>query len=140
MSGNLTLALVAGGLWGAGVFLLLQRTLTRIVIGIVLVGHGTNLVLLAAGGPAGVPPFTGAEGTVSDPLPQGMVLTAIVITFGVTTLLLALAYRSFVLTGRDEVQDDPADAAIVQRTVLHEVDEPDGEDTPAADSDEELVR
>lgn len=119
MSGNLTLALLVGVLYTVGVYLLLQRTLTRVVIGLGLLAHGANLLLLQSGGRAGKVPFVGtgqAPGTagdaVADPLPQAMVLTAIVISFGVSAFLLALAYRSWVLTDADEVQDDVEDARI----------------------------
>ncbi|MCW2616234.1 MAG: sodium:proton antiporter [Frankiales bacterium] len=119
MTGNLTLALLTGLLYTVGTYLLLQRTLTRVVIGLGLLGHGANLLLLQAGGPPGRAPFSGAAGTagdgVADPLPQAMVLTAIVITFGVSAFLLALAYRSWVLTGDDEVQDDVEDARIARQ-------------------------
>lgn len=121
MTANVTLALVTGVLYTVGVYLLLQRTLTRVVIGLGLLGHGANLLLLQAGGPAGGVPFTGADGgpagTVggtADPLPQAMVLTAIVITFGVSAFLLALAYRSWLLTGQDEVQDDVEDRRVAR--------------------------
>jgi multicomponent Na+:H+ antiporter subunit C len=114
---DVTMALVVGGLFTAGVHLLLQRSLMRIVLGIILLGHGANLLLLEAGGPLGEPPLTkgGPEvdpGAYSDPLPQAMALTAIVITFGVTTFLLALSHRSWRLTGHDEVQNDPEDRRI----------------------------
>ena len=113
MTGNLTLALTVGGLYAVGVYLLLQRTLTRIVIGVALLAHGGNLLLLAAGGPAGRPRCSAAaDGPVSDPLPQALALTAIVIGFGVSAFLLALAYRSWVLTSEDEVQDDVEDRRI----------------------------
>ena len=120
MTANLTLALLIGVLYAVGTYLLLQRTLTRIVIGIGLLGHGANLLLLQAGGPAGGVPFIGPTGggaagvTTADPLPQAMVLTAIVITFGVSAFLLAMAYRSWVLTGDDEAQDDVEDARIAR--------------------------
>jgi multicomponent Na+:H+ antiporter subunit C len=52
---------------------------------------------------------------VSDPLPQALVLTAIVITFGVTAFLLALALRSWLLTGSDAVEDDIEDRRIARR-------------------------
>jgi multicomponent Na+:H+ antiporter subunit C len=111
------MALVIGGLFAAGVHLLLQRSLMRIVLGIILLGHGANLLLLEAGGRLGDPPITGGGRDVdvaahSDPLPQAMALTAIVITFGVTTFLLALSHRSWRLTGHDEVQDDAEDRRI----------------------------
>ena len=117
MTGNLTLALLIGVLYATGTYLLLQRTLTRVVLGLGLLSHGANLLLLAAGGPPGAVPFVGATdgpagaGT-ADPLPQAMVLTAIVITFGVTAFLLALAFRSWLLTGEDFVQDDVEDRRI----------------------------
>ena len=127
MTGNLTLALLIGVLYTVGTYLLLQRTLTRIVIGLGLLGHGANLLLLQAGGPAGGVPFVGkdepsvvgASGGVADPLPQAMVLTAIVITFGVSAFLLALAYRSWVLNGEDEVQDDVEDRRVARLSHEH---------------------
>ena len=117
MTGNLTLALLIGVLYAVGTYLLLQRTLTRVVIGLGLMSHGANLLLLASGGSAGAVPFVGrtdgGAGTgTADPLPQAMVLTAIVITFGVTAFLLALAFRSWLLTGEDQVQDDVEDRRI----------------------------
>lgn len=117
MTGNLTVALLIGVLYAVGTYLLLQRTLTRVVLGLGLLGHGANLLLLQAGGPAGLVPFVGSGseatvGTTADPLPQAMVLTAIVITFGVTAFLLAMAYRSWVLTEADEVQDDVEDRRV----------------------------
>ncbi len=133
MTGNLTLALTVGVLYTVGTYLLLQRTLTRVVLGLGLLGHGANLLLLQAGGPAGGVPFVGARGGptgnviagnvtagsgtagTADPLPQAMVLTAIVITFGVSAFLLALAYRSWVLTGEDDVQDDVEDRRVARR-------------------------
>lgn len=125
MTGNLTLALLIGVLYTVGTYLLLQRTLTRIVIGLGLLGHGANLLLLQAGGPAGGVPFIGAEEVgrvgegIADPLPQAMALTAIVITFGVSAFLLALAYRSWVLNGEDEVQDDVEDRRVARLSHEH---------------------
>ena len=118
MTGNLTLALTVGALYTAGTYLLLQRTLTRVVLGLGLLAHGANLLLLQAGGTAGGVPFIGAPvgaSGVADPLPQAMVLTAIVITFGVSAFLLALAYRSWVLSGEDDVQDDVEDRRVTRR-------------------------
>jgi len=117
VTGNLTIVLLIGVLYTVGTYLLLQRTLTRVVLGLALLGHGANLLLLQAGGAAGLVPFvtsggTATVGTTADPLPQAMALTAIVITFGVTAFLLAMAYRSWVLTGADEVQDDVEDRRV----------------------------
>jgi multicomponent Na+:H+ antiporter subunit C len=109
-----TIAVVAGLLFATGTYLVLQRLLSRIVVGLGLIAHGANLVLLGSGGPPGRPPIVGADGTgpVSDPLEQALVLTAIVITFGITAFLLALAYRSWSEQGSDEVEDDTEDRRI----------------------------
>ena len=115
------LAFVAAALFGIGTYLLLQRKLSRIIIGLSLLTHGANVLLITAG-TRGDPPIIG-EGSpsdFSDPLPQALALTAIVITFGVTTLLLALAYRSWLLTRDDEVPDDVGDRAIGHADVVHD--------------------
>lgn len=106
------MVLAVAVLYGAGAYLLLQRNLSRIVIGLGLLGHGANLLLLMAGGRAGAAPLAGSGGPFADPLPQALALTAIVITFGVSAFLLALAYRSWVLTRSDEVEDDVEDRRI----------------------------
>jgi multicomponent Na+:H+ antiporter subunit C len=136
MTGNLTLALLIGVLYTVGTYLLLQRTLTRVVIGLGLLSHGANLLLLQAGGAAGDVPFIGeASGGTADPLPQAMVLTAIVITFGVSAFLLALAYRSWVLNGEDEVRDDVEDGRVARLGRDHESSRP--PDLPRARPEDE---
>jgi multicomponent Na+:H+ antiporter subunit C len=116
---SLATAGVVAVLYGVGTYLMLQRTLTRIVIGLVLMGHGANLLLLAAGGPPGAPPIIGADGSppagAADPLPQALALTAVVITFGIVAFLLALAYRSWIATHSDEVEDDLEDRRIARQ-------------------------
>jgi multicomponent Na+:H+ antiporter subunit C len=114
---TIVLAATAAALFGCGTYLLLQRQLTRILVGLALLGHGANLVIVLAAGGRGGPTFVDGEptGALLDPLPQAFVLTAIVITFGVTSFLLALAYRSWRLTGDDEVQDDIEDRLIASR-------------------------
>lgn len=112
---TLLLALTVGALYGVGAYLLMQRSLSRIVIGLVMLGHGANLLLLAAGGGAGEPPLAGGDpATTADPLPQALALTAIVITFGVGAFLLALAYRSWRLGDDDAVEDDIEDRRIAE--------------------------
>jgi multicomponent Na+:H+ antiporter subunit C len=119
---NLTLALVAGALVAAGVYLVLERSLTRILVGVLLASNGVNVLFLVASGAAGGAPITGVTDPqdMSDPLPQAFVLTAIVITLAVTAFLLALAYRSFQIAGHDEVSDDVEDAAIRRLAVEDE--------------------
>ena len=115
------LAGVAAALFGVGTYLVLQRKLSRIIIGLGLLTHGANVLLITAGR-RGAPPIIGRGEAAhfADPLPQDLALTAIVITFGVTTLLLALAYRSWLLTSDDEVQDDVADRAVARTDVVHD--------------------
>ncbi len=105
---------VAAILFAVGTYLVLQRMLSRVIIGLGLISHGANLLIMLAGtGPATPPVITGEIATqVADPLPQAMVLTAIVITFGITAFLLALALRSYLLTGSDAVEDDIEDRRI----------------------------
>ena len=64
---------------------------------------------MAAGGPAGRPPIASPGGDFANPLPQALSLTAIVISFGLTLFLVALAYRQQILTGDDLVEDDLVD-------------------------------
>lgn len=112
---TLMLAITVGALYATGTWLLLQRSLSRIVIGLALLGHGANLLLLLAGGRAGGVPVAGADPAVTaDPLPQALALTAIVITFGVSGFLLALAYRSWRQGEDDPVEDDIEDRRIAE--------------------------
>lgn len=114
MTVTVSMALVLAVLYSAGFYLLMQRSLMRILIGIVVLGHGSNLLLQLAGGPPARPAMIGAAAPedMADPLPQAMALTAIVITFALTAFLLALAYRSWQLLGDDEVRDDIEDRRI----------------------------
>ncbi|MET8232364.1 Na(+)/H(+) antiporter subunit C [Micromonospora sp. NPDC005298] len=119
---TLMLVLVVAVLVGCGVILLLERSMTRILLGVILLGNGVNLLILLGGRAGGAPIVgTGPVDDMSDPLPQAMVLTAIVITFGLTAFLLAVAYRSWYLTGDDEVPDDLEDRQIIRRAGRNEV-------------------
>jgi len=114
VNANLALILTAAATIGCGVYLILERSLTQVLIGIVLMSNGVNILFLVASGPAGGAPIVG-EGPVeemADPLPQALVLTAIVITLAVTAFLLAMAHRSWQLNQHDDVQDDVEDAVI----------------------------
>lgn len=97
---------VAGLLFAVGTYLILQRKLSRVIVGLGLLTHGANVLMLTAGR-RGHAPLVGSAPAeeFADPLPQALALTAIVISFGVTALLLALAYRSWLLTDDDEIQD-----------------------------------
>lgn len=119
---TLVLVVAVGVLVATGVTLLLERSLTRILLGVILLGNGVNLLILL-GGRSGAAPLVGTAptGRMSDALPQAMVLTAVVITFGLTAFLLAVAYRSWYLSGDDEVQDDLEDRQVVRRAERNEV-------------------
>ena len=114
MSGNLTLILTASFLIGCGVYLILERSLTRVLVGLLVMGNGVNMLFLVAGGRAGSAPIANEypPAEMSDPVPQALVLTAIVIALATTAFLLAMAHRSWQLYGNDDVQDDVEDAAI----------------------------
>jgi len=105
-------ALLIAVLAGTGTYLVMHRTLTRIVLGLGLLGNAVNLLILSSGDGPGVAPIIGQEGDFTDPVPQALVLTAIVIGFGVTSFLLAMAYRAWTIHGSDEVEDDIADRLI----------------------------
>ncbi|MDN5726023.1 MAG: Na(+)/H(+) antiporter subunit C [Propionibacteriales bacterium] len=138
MSPNLVLLLTAGVLIATGIYLLLERSLTRILVGVVLTSNGVNLLFLVASGPALGAPIIGVNepDRMSDALPQAMVLTAIVITLATAAFMLTMAYRSFQLNGHDEAQDDVEDNRIRR---LAEADESSGsydEDDDGAMPDE----
>lgn len=105
-----------GVLVGCGVYLTMERTLSRIFIGLSLITNGVNLLILAMGGPAGLPPLLGGDADkIVDPLPQALILTSIVLSLGTTAFGLALAYRSWLLTGNDEVVDDIEDRRVARK-------------------------
>jgi multicomponent Na+:H+ antiporter subunit C len=112
---TLVLAVAAATLFGVGTYLVLQRKLSRIIIGLGLLTHGAN-VLLMTSGRGGDEPIIGVAdvGDIADPLPHALALTAIVITFGVSALLLAMAFRSWILRGDDEVENDVADTLVAR--------------------------
>jgi len=91
---EIPILLLVAVLLSAGVYMVLDRTLLRVVIGLGLLSNGTHLLLLSTGGlEAGAAPLLGdATTSVVDPLPQALILTAIVISFGVTALLLTISY------------------------------------------------
>ena len=117
MTASLTLIIVMAVLYACGVYLMLERSMTRVLVGFLLVGNATNLLIMVMAGVPGVSPFYDGETAsdeMSDPLPQALVLTAIVITFAVSAFLLALIYRSWRLSheGEDDLEDDLDDIAM----------------------------
>lgn len=116
MDVSVTLIVIMAVLFGCGVYAMMERSLTRVLIGFLLLGNAVNLLLLVVMGVPGTAPFFGAQGHTSDSLPQALTLTAIVITFAVSAFLLALIYRSWQLGQADTVEDDEADIALRERT------------------------
>lgn len=135
MPASATLIVIMAVLFACGVYAMLERSLTRVLIGFLLLGNAANLLLLIVMGEPGIAPFFGGDVSaedMSDPLPQALTLTAIVITFAVSAFLLALIYRSWQLGQADTVQDDETD--ITLREQAAEVDEL--EDEGAEDDDD----
>ena len=117
-SPSLVLVVVIGVLVAVGVVLLLERSLTRVLLGLILLGNGANILLLAMSGGGGRSPLyvSGiAAEDYTDSLPQALILTAIVITFAVTAFMLGIIYRSWVLGRQDVVQDDPEDRRVADQ-------------------------
>lgn len=140
MNVSLVLIIVMAVLFACGVYAMLERSLTRVLIGFLLLGNATNLLLLIVMGDPGVAPFFGAAASVddmSDPLPQALTLTAIVITFAVSAFLLALIYRSWQLGQADTVTDDEADIEVRRRGAADE-DTMD-EETEIEDADDDAT-
>ena len=115
MSLSIVLIVVMAVLYAAGVYFLLERSMTRVLLGFLLVGNATNLLLLTMVGKVGSAPIVESGLTpdeMTDPMPEALILTAIVITFGVSAFLMALIYRSWRLERDDDVDDDADDVAL----------------------------
>ncbi|WP_247827611.1 Na(+)/H(+) antiporter subunit C [Arthrobacter antioxidans] len=119
MTINITLIVIMAAFFAAGIYLLLERSLTRVLLGLILLGNGANILMLAMSGGGGTSPLyvsgTPAE-EYTDSLPQALILTAIVITFAVTAFMLGIIYRSWVLGRADVVQDDPEDRRVADQS------------------------
>ncbi|MET7770734.1 Na(+)/H(+) antiporter subunit C [Nocardia sp. NPDC005366] len=119
MTSNLTLLILIGVLVACGVYLILERTVSKMLLGMILFGNAVNLLILTVGGAAGSSPILGTaeddQRAMADPLAQAMVLTAIVITMGLAAFVLALAYRSYILTTTEALENDPDDVEVATR-------------------------
>ncbi|MDE9364266.1 Na(+)/H(+) antiporter subunit C [Luteipulveratus sp. YIM 133132] len=130
MTPNITLVLVVGVLFSTGVYLLLARSVVRALIGFLLLSNGANILFLIASGRAGRAPIVGRNdgARMSDPLPQALVLTAIVIGLCMTAFMLALAHRSWQLSETDVLADDVEDTRIHRRATDNDMSESDYQD------------
>jgi multicomponent Na+:H+ antiporter subunit C len=105
------LAVVAGGLYAAGLYLMLRRSILKLAIGLALLSNGANVLIFTVGGlTRGRPPLVphGAAAPAppfADPLPQAMILTAIVIGFGLLAFAVVLVHRAYQTVGSDDLDD-----------------------------------
>lgn len=108
---NVLLAIVVGFLYGAGIFMVLRRSLVKLILGLGLLGHATNLLLFTTSGVVrGQPPIIPQsaqilEGDFSNPLAQALILTAIVIGLASTAFAIVLAKRAYALVGTDDIDE-----------------------------------
>ncbi|EUJ32408.1 monovalent cation/H+ antiporter subunit C [Listeria floridensis FSL S10-1187] len=113
---ELLMAILIGLMFAAATYLILSKSLLRIIIGTAILSHGVNLFVLTMGGvKRGDVPILGLKATsaYNDPLPQALILTAIVISFGVTAFFLVLAYRAY----------QELDSESISKTRGHEADD-----------------
>jgi multicomponent Na+:H+ antiporter subunit C len=98
------MSILVGILFTIGVYLILTKSLLRIILGTSILGHGVNLLIITMGGlKKGGPPLLGIQNlTYADSLPQALLLTAIVINFATTALFLVLSYRAYKVLGTDD--------------------------------------
>ncbi len=105
------LAFVIGGLYAAGLYMMLRRSITKLIIGLSLLSHASNLLIFTTGGLVPARPPIIPDGATeiikpfADPVPQALVLTAIVISFGVTAFALVLLHRTYLTIGTDDLDD-----------------------------------
>ena len=105
------LALASGVLYAAGIYLIMRRRLAQLIIGLGLLSNGTNVLIFTAGGLTRAHPPVVPDGAVAleqpyaDPVPQALVLTAIVIGFGLLAFSLVLAHRVHSTLGTDDVDE-----------------------------------
>lgn len=104
------LAVVIGGLYASGIYMLMRRSIVKLIIGLGLLAHGASLLVFTAAGltravPPVIPQGARTITEAADPLPQALILTAIVISFGVQAFAMVLAYRAYQTVGTDDLDD-----------------------------------
>lgn len=108
---TVVLAVVIGVLYGTGLYMLLRRSLVKLIVGLILIAHAANLLIFTAAGlrrgrpPIVAPGETALRAGAADPLPQALVLTAIVISLGVLAFAISLYYRAHQAAGVDDVDE-----------------------------------
>ncbi|WP_227397129.1 Na(+)/H(+) antiporter subunit C [Jeotgalibacillus aurantiacus] len=104
---EILMSIVIGVLFTSAVYLILSKSLLRVIIGTGLLSHGAHLLILTMSGlkTGAAPVLKDGVTSYTDPLPQALVLTAIVISFGVTAFFLVLAYRAYQDLGTDNMEE-----------------------------------
>ena len=108
---NTVLAFVIGGLYAAGLYMIMRRSIVKLIIGLALLSHAANLLIFTVGKLVRARPPLIAEGAspplapYADPLPQALILTAIVISFWLTAFALVLLHRAYQTVGTDDLND-----------------------------------
>jgi multicomponent Na+:H+ antiporter subunit C len=108
---EVVMAFVIGGLYAAGLYLMLRRSIVKLIFGLAILGNAANLLIFTAGRlTRGRPPLvpeglTAPAGAFADPLPQALILTAIVIGFGVLAFALVLVHRAYQVVGTDDLDE-----------------------------------
>jgi multicomponent Na+:H+ antiporter subunit C len=103
------MAYVVGILFAAGIYMMLRRSIVKLVIGLIILSNAANLLIFVVSGlTRGAPPLIpeGASevvGAVADPLPQALILTAIVIAFSVLAFAVVLIRRAYEVVGTDDL-------------------------------------
>jgi multicomponent Na+:H+ antiporter subunit C len=108
MKMEVVLAVVIGVLYSTGIYMMLRRSLVKLIIGLGLLSNGANLLIFTVGRLTREPPLVleGATTPVApfaDPLPQALILTAIVISFGVLAFSVVLFHRAYQTVGTDDL-------------------------------------
>jgi multicomponent Na+:H+ antiporter subunit C len=142
------LAVVIGVLYGVALFLLLRRSLAKVILGLGILTNATNLLIFTVAGPVRArPPIVAPDAEqltppFADPVPQAFILTAIVIGFGVLAFVLVLAYRAFQVVGSDDLDAmSSTDTLPPDSPPLPECPAcPDGVQTLAADQEPAVVQ
>lgn len=108
---EIVLAIIVGLLYASGIYLMLRRSLVKMIVGLVLLGNGVNLLIFLLGGLIrGKPPIIPTTGSVlgdiyADPVPQALILTAIVISFGLQSFAIVLIKRTYIVVGTDDLDE-----------------------------------
>jgi multicomponent Na+:H+ antiporter subunit C len=106
---EIVLAIIVGLLYASGMYLMLRRSLVKLVVGLVLLGNGVNLLIFLLGGLVrGKPPIIPATDSIlgqvyADPVPQALILTAIVISFGLQSFAIVLIKRAYIVVNTDDL-------------------------------------